>query len=47
VIVAGKLRKWKGRMLDLNLASLRTQLEDSRDHLFAATGIAQDLFRPN
>jgi cytosine/adenosine deaminase-related metal-dependent hydrolase len=45
VIVAGKLRKWKGRLLDANLARLRTQLEDSRDYLFSAAGIAQDLFR--
>jgi len=45
VIVAGKVRKWKGRLLDTNLARLRTQLEDSRDYLFSAAGIAQDLFR--
>jgi|EndMetStandDraft_4_1072995.scaffolds.fasta_scaffold18756_4 5-methylthioadenosine/S-adenosylhomocysteine deaminase len=47
VIVAGKIRKWKGRLLGADVARLRTQLEDSRDYLFAATGIAQDLFRPN
>jgi cytosine/adenosine deaminase-related metal-dependent hydrolase len=45
VIVAGKVRKWKGRLLDTNLARLRTQLEDSRDYLFGAAGIAQDVFR--
>jgi len=45
VIVAGKVRKWKGRLLDVNLARLRTQLEDSRDYLFTAAGIAQDVFR--
>ena len=45
VIVAGKVRKWKGRLLDVNLARLRNQLEDSRDYLFSAAGIAQDLFR--
>jgi cytosine/adenosine deaminase-related metal-dependent hydrolase len=47
VIVAGKVRKWKGRLLDTNLARLRTQLDDSRDYLFAAAGISKDLFRPN
>ncbi|MEO7336134.1 MAG: amidohydrolase family protein [Caldimonas sp.] len=47
VIVAGKVRKWKGRLLDANIAHLRRRLEDSRDYLFSATGIAQDLFRPN
>ena len=45
VIVAGKVRKWKGRMLDVNLSRLRRQLEDSRDYLFSAAGVAQDLFR--
>ena len=47
VIVAGKVRKWKGRLLDINLSRLRRQLEDSRDYVFAAAGIPQDLFRPN
>lgn len=47
VIVAGKVRKWKGRLLDTNLSRLRTQLEDSRDYLFTAAGIPKDLFRPN
>jgi len=44
VIVAGKVRKWKGRLLDVNLSRLRRQLEDSRDYLFGAAGITQDLF---
>jgi 5-methylthioadenosine/S-adenosylhomocysteine deaminase len=41
VIVAGKIRKWKGQLLDnftgapLDLASLRAQLEASRDYIFA------------
>jgi len=41
VIVAGKIRKWKGQLLDnftggpLDLRSLRTQLEASRDYIFA------------
>ena len=45
VIVAGKVRKWKGQLVDVDLPRLRRQLEASRDHLFAAAGIAQDLFR--
>ncbi len=44
VIVAGKVRKWKGQLVDVDLPRLRRQLEASRDHLFAAAGIAQDLF---
>jgi cytosine/adenosine deaminase-related metal-dependent hydrolase len=47
VIVAGKVRKWKGRLLEVNLRKLRGDLEASRDYLFDAAGIAQDLFRPN
>ena len=31
--------------LDTHLARLRTPLEDSRDDLFSAAGIAQDVFR--
>src|SRR5438309_9053945 len=45
VIVAGKVRKWKGQLVDVDLPHLRRQLEASRDHVFAAAGIAQDLFR--
>jgi cytosine/adenosine deaminase-related metal-dependent hydrolase len=44
VIVAGKIRKWKGKLLDLDLNRLRRQLEDSRDFIFAKAGVAQDLF---
>jgi len=47
VIVAGKVRKWKGRLLDANLGKLRRDLENSRDYLFHAAGVPQDLFRPN
>jgi cytosine/adenosine deaminase-related metal-dependent hydrolase len=45
VIVAGKVRKWKGKLLDANLPRLRRELEASRDYLFAKAGIQQDLFR--
>ena len=45
VIVAGKIRKWKGKLLDVDLNHLRRQLEDSRDHVFAAAGVPQNLFR--
>jgi hypothetical protein len=47
VIVAGKVRKWKGRLLDVNLGKLRRDLENSRDYVFEAAGVPQDLFRPN
>jgi 5-methylthioadenosine/S-adenosylhomocysteine deaminase len=44
VIVAGKIRKWQGQLLDVDLRRLRRQLENSRDHIFGAAKIAQDLF---
>ena len=47
VIVAGKIRKWKGRLLDVNVNKLRRDLEESRDYIFQAAGIPQDLFRAN
>jgi cytosine/adenosine deaminase-related metal-dependent hydrolase len=47
VIVAGKIRKWQGQLLDVDLRHLRRQLEASRDYIFAAAGIQQDLFRSN
>jgi 5-methylthioadenosine/S-adenosylhomocysteine deaminase len=47
VIVAGKVRKWKGKLLDVDLRKLRHDLEDSRDFIFAAAKVPQDLFRPN
>jgi 5-methylthioadenosine/S-adenosylhomocysteine deaminase len=45
VIVAGKVLKWQGRLLGVDLRRLRRQLENSRDYLFEAGGIEQDLFR--
>jgi len=47
VIVAGKVRKWQGQLQDVDLRKLRRTLEDSRDFLFHAAGIKQNLFRPN
>jgi cytosine/adenosine deaminase-related metal-dependent hydrolase len=44
VIVAGKVRKWKGRLLDVDLPQLRKQLEASRDYIFSKAGVPQNLF---
>ena len=44
VIVAGKIRKWKGKLLDVDIPSLRRQLENSRDYVFAKAGIPRNLF---
>ncbi|MEX2126695.1 MAG: amidohydrolase family protein [Xanthobacteraceae bacterium] len=45
VIVAGKVRKWKGQLLDVDLRKLRGELEQSRDYLFKAAKVERDLFR--
>jgi 5-methylthioadenosine/S-adenosylhomocysteine deaminase len=47
VIVAGKVVKWKGQMLEVDLRRLRRDLEASRDYVFEAAGIPQDLYRRN
>jgi cytosine/adenosine deaminase-related metal-dependent hydrolase len=46
VIVAGKIRKWKERLLDFNIDKLRNDLENSRDYVFSAAGVRQNLFGP-
>lgn len=45
VMVAGKVRKWKGRLLGADIGKLRSELEASRDYLFEAAGVEHDLFR--
>jgi 5-methylthioadenosine/S-adenosylhomocysteine deaminase len=47
VIVAGKVRKWKGRLVDTNVNRLRRELEASRDYIFNAAGVPKNLFRTN
>jgi 5-methylthioadenosine/S-adenosylhomocysteine deaminase len=44
VIVAGTVRKWKGQLLGVDLDGLRQKLEASRDYIFSAAGIPQNLF---
>ena len=45
VFVAGKVRKWKGKLLDADIPKLRTELEASRDYLFDAAKVKWDMFR--
>lgn len=45
VLVAGRIRKWQGELLDVDLPKLRAELEASRDYLFEAAGVERDLFR--
>ncbi|WP_245919565.1 amidohydrolase family protein [Melittangium boletus] len=44
VIVAGRIRKWRGALVDVNWAPLRAALEASRDYLLQAAGVQRVLF---
>jgi cytosine/adenosine deaminase-related metal-dependent hydrolase len=44
VIVAGKIRKWKGGLLDVDLDLLRSRLAATRDFLYSAAGVPQNPF---
>jgi 5-methylthioadenosine/S-adenosylhomocysteine deaminase len=45
VLVAGQVKKWQGQIVGFDLAKQRREVEASRDHVFAAAGLAVDLFR--
>ena len=45
VIVAGQIKKWRGELVDVDVERLKRELEESRDYLFEAAGVEQDLFR--
>ncbi|MCV0396605.1 MAG: amidohydrolase family protein [Rhizobiaceae bacterium] len=45
VMIAGRIRKWRGALQGADIARMRSELEASRDYLFEAAGIEQDLFR--
>lgn len=45
VLVAGQVKKWQGQVIGFDLAKHRREVEASRDHVFAAAGLAIDLFR--
>lgn len=44
VIVAGKIRKWRGHLVGLHMNWLRAALEASRDYLLAQAGLQRELF---
>ncbi|WP_224242472.1 amidohydrolase family protein [Hyalangium gracile] len=44
VIVAGRIRKWRGALVDVNWPQLRAALEASRDYIFQAAGVQRVLF---
>lgn len=44
VMVAGQIKKWKGKLLGFDVEKLRSDLESSRDYLFETAGVERDLF---
>jgi cytosine/adenosine deaminase-related metal-dependent hydrolase len=46
VMVAGKVRKWRGKLVDVHLDRIFAEVERSRDRLFERAGVEQDLLRP-
>ena len=44
VMVAGRIRKRAGRLVDIDLAKLRREVDASRDYLVEAGGYRTDLF---
>ena len=44
VMVAGQLRKRAGKLIGVDLAKLRTEVDASRDYLLAVSGHRADLF---
>jgi 5-methylthioadenosine/S-adenosylhomocysteine deaminase len=44
VIIGGRVRKYRGRVVDLDMRRLETMVEESRSHQFAAAGYRPDIF---
>src|ERR1700730_11989819 len=44
VIVGGRVRKYRGKVVGLDMKRLKTMVEESRSHLFAAAGYRPDVF---
>jgi 5-methylthioadenosine/S-adenosylhomocysteine deaminase len=44
VIIGGRVRKYRGKVVGLDMKRLKTMVEESRSHLFAAAGYRPDVF---
>ena len=44
VIIGGRLRKYRGNVVGLDMRRMKTMVEESRSHLFAAVGYRPDVF---
>ena len=45
VLCAGRIKKWRGGIVGHDIPKLRSELEASRDFVFAAAGIGRELFQ--
>ena len=44
VIIGGRVRKYRGRVVGLDMVSLKAMIDESRSHLFTAAGYHPDIF---
>src|SRR3984957_12231634 len=44
VIIGGRVRKYRGSVVGLNMVSLKAMIDESRSHLFTAAGYHPDIF---
>jgi cytosine/adenosine deaminase-related metal-dependent hydrolase len=44
VIIGGRVRKYRGKLVGLDMTRLKAMVEESRGHLFAAVGYRPDIF---
>jgi 5-methylthioadenosine/S-adenosylhomocysteine deaminase len=44
VIIGGRVRKYRGRVVGLDMVSLKAMIDESRSHLFTAAGYRPDVF---
>jgi cytosine/adenosine deaminase-related metal-dependent hydrolase len=44
VIIGGRVRKYRGRVVGLDMVSLKAMIDESRNHLFTAVGYHPDIF---
>jgi hypothetical protein len=44
VFIGGQIRKWRGRLVDVDLTKLRGLVSDSRQYLFEQRGFVLDIF---
>jgi cytosine/adenosine deaminase-related metal-dependent hydrolase len=44
VVIGGRIRKLRGKMVGINLGKLRQQVDESRSYLFQQAGYKSDIF---